>query len=342
VNAVLPLRSASMGLLALLALGLLLSLALLTAYTARVLTRPPRRGYTWALARGLAGTPMELPPATEADQAAPATGPRPFSTFTIRSRGRDLPAWDIPGDAPDGPAVIFVHGWGESRVHGLARLGAWLPHASRVLMLDLPAHGDAPGALTMGTAEVDDLLAALDAVPAEPAASPGGRPVVLHGFSLGAGLCIAAAARLGEGDARGARVMGVIAEAPYRFPQTPARRVMAAAGYPVWPAVPLALGLLGLLRFGQGWSWFLAEGAAAFDRAALARAVRVPLLVIHGERDEVCPPDDGRSIAEAAPMGQLVLVPSAGHLDLWTDPASREAAASAVRAFMDAARVTRA
>lgn len=308
-----------MGLAALLALGLALAVSLQTWQVARTLTRPPRRGYTWSVSRGIPGTPAELPPAPD------GPGPRPFSTFTVRSRGIDLPAWDIPGDEPRGPTVVFTHGWGESRQFGLARLAALLPRARRVILWDLPAHGDAGGSLNMGTTEVDDLLALLAGLPEH-------EPVVLHGFSLGAGVSIAAAARTSH--AVPGSIVGVIAEAPYRFPRTPARNVVRHAGLPAWPSVPLGLGAIGLLRLRAGLTWFQARGPAGFDRAALAGRLTVPLLVLHGANDAVCPVDDGAAIAAATPGGRLVVVPGAGHLTMWTDPLSRPAASQAVTEFL--------
>lgn len=309
-----------MGLVLLLAAGLVLALGLQTWLVARTLTRPPRRGYTWAVSRNLPGTPAELPP----PPAGP--GPRGFRDFTFTSRGLALAAWDIPGDAPGGPTVVFTHGWGESRLHGLPRLPTLLPLAGRVVLWDLPAHGESRGTLAMGTREVEDLLTLLATLPPE-------RPVVLHGFSLGAGVSIAAAAA--PADPAAPPITAVIAEAPYRFPQTPARNVVAGAGMPAWPAVPVALGMIGWLRLRAGWGWFARRGPASFDRSALAAGVRAPLLVLHGLDDTVCTLEDARHIAAAAPHGRLVELPGAGHLDAWTNPLSRPHASRTVTEFLD-------
>jgi pimeloyl-ACP methyl ester carboxylesterase len=306
-----------LGLFNLLWLGLVIGLALLTWQTLRTLTHPPRRGYTWAVAKGLPGSPAECPPPPD------GPGPRPFREFTFTSRGLKLPAWELPGDRPDGPALIFSHGWGESRLHALQRLHAWLPHCARVIAWDMPGHGDAAGSCALGTDEVDDLLELVAAV----GPTPGG--LVLHGFSLGAGVSLAAAALAAPASLR-----TVILEAPYRFPQTPARRVMRLNAVPAWPSVPCALGLLGLFRFGQGTGWFSRAGAARFDRRTFATQVSVPVLVLHGLLDRVCPSDDGIAIASAASGGQFVPVPEGGHLDLWTNPACRSLCTTAVQSVL--------
>jgi uncharacterized protein len=303
-----------MGLAILLLIGLALAIIGQVVYTAWLLTHPPRRAYVWAVSRNLPGNPSELPPPPD------GPGPRAFDAITFISRGMTLHAWSIPGDNPDGPTIIWTHGWGESRVQSLLRLPALLPHACRVVLWDLPAHGDSGGHLTMGLREPEDLRALIDAVDAD--------RVVLGGFSLGAGVSIAAGVR------EGARVVAVIAEAPYRVPQTPARNVLRQIGMPTWPAVPLALGSLGLIRFSAGFGWFNARGPASYDRAGLAASLKVPLLVLTGEADQISPPEDGRAIASRATLARVVAVEGAGHLNMWIDPAFRSAATAAVRDFL--------
>jgi pimeloyl-ACP methyl ester carboxylesterase len=48
------------------------------------------------------------------------------------------------------------------------------------------------------------------------------------------------------------------------------------------------------------------------DLPALWRTVACPVLVLHGEHDWVCAPDEGRAVAEAA-GGQYVELPGVGH-----------------------------
>jgi len=51
-----------------------------------------------------------------------------------------------------------------------------------------------------------------------------------------------------------------------------------------------------------------------FDNLAAVGAFTGPVLVIHGERDEMIPPAHGRALAGRAPRGELVLV-DCGHND---------------------------
>ena len=282
--------------------GLVASWAALVLYTAWILTHPPRRTRGWAVARSLPGDPSELTPS------------RPFEAderFSVE--GTRCPVWHVPGDDPAGPVVIVSHGWGESRVHGLARVAALLPHACRVILWDMPGHGDAAARCGLGRREPALLRALIDTV-----VGPNGR-VVLYGSSLGAGVAIAAAAN-------DVRVIGVIAEAPYRLPQTPASNMLSIRGLPNLGSVRAALTLLG------GLAWQRPGGP--FDRAAFAARIAAPLLVVHGDQDLVCPPHDGAAIAGAARAGELVCVPGAAHLNLWTDEPHRSRSGAAVSNFM--------
>lgn len=294
-----------LGLLQLLGVGLVAAIVLATAHTAWSLTHPPRRTYAWAVARKLPGDPGELTPA------------RAFESFTFRGRRFDLPAWRVAGDNPDGPVVVLTHGWGSSRVGGLKRLGAVLPHCRAAVLWDLPGHGEAPGTARLGSDEHLDLLALLETVE---------EPVVLFGWSLGAGVCLRAAAD--GSDARDIRA--VICEAPYRTPPTPARAVIALRGLPHRINLPLAMASLGTL-FGVGPKW------RDFDRAHHAKRLgELPVTVIHGDADPVCPLADGRTIAEAAPNARFVAIPGGGHNNLWTDdrfePTARRAVTDTLRA----------
>lgn len=298
-----------------LGLGLALGLSVMVAYTAWMLTHPPRRSEGFAIARSLPSTPAEMTP------------PKAFESWTFKCRdGRlELPVWDVRGDAPDGATVIVTHGWGESRVLALPRLEPLARGARRVVLWDLPGHGDAPrSTCALGTREVDDLCTLIEHLRRDPACGP----IVLYGSSHGAGVSIAAAARLG----RAAEITLVIAEAPYCVPPTPARRVLANRALPYRLNLPIALRLIGWLNGApRGW---LRDGGP-FDRAALARQMVCPVLVLHGDLDEVCPVDDGRAIAAAGPRGSRIEVIEGGrHLDLWTDARLRERSAAVVAGLL--------
>lgn len=286
------------GLPILLLTGLLILWLAGVSYTTWMLTHPPRRTYSTAVARGLPGDPSELP------------APRRFESWTFRSRGLELPVWDIPGDDSRGPVVIMTCGWADSRIGGLIRLAPIIVGASRVILWELPSHGESPGICRLGTAEVEDLRALVVLLNAD--------RLVLYGWSLGAGVSLAVAASH-EG-------IGVIAETPYRLPQTPARNVMALRGM---PASILIGPVFWILRrcLGPGLE------PRIFDRATFASNVKSRVLAIHGDADEVCPVADGRDIA-AACGAELLLIPGGRHNDLWTDPRHSVLIAPRVTAFL--------
>ena len=300
-----------LGLAQLLLVGLFIAFLWSVAWTIWRLTHPPRRTYASALARGCPGDPSELP-------ARPDGQRRTFTSWTLRtSDGLDLPVWDMPGDDPRGPVLILTHGWGDSRIGALTRAEPLLLHVSRTVMWDLRGHGDAPGTCRLGTREVDDLRRLIAQVRGE---SAGSAPaVVLLGWSLGAGVSIVAAASVDPAAStdRSAPVASLIAEAPYRRAITPARNVLRGLGLPVGPVLQLAFWLLGL-DFGVGPRW------RGFDRAAHAAGLRVPLLLIHGDQDEVCPFEDARAISASCPGARLIHVEGAGHHSLWTTSIHRD------------------
>lgn len=311
-----------LGFAGLLALGLLLAWCILVIFTARRLTRPPRRGTGYAIIRSLPEDPAKL---------TLATGAARFTYWPLRTAdGLDLPVWDITGENPSGPIIIFSHGWGESRWFALSRFAALAPHCSRFICYDLRSHGESPAAsrCLMGTREVDDLLALVDIV--QPLAAPGPQlPLVLYGFSLGSGVSIAAAA---DPRLKG-RVSAVIAEAPYRLPQTPASAVMRLADMPWRSNVIPAIWLAGLLS-GSPTTRRATTPNGTFDRAVHAARLSVPLTVIHGQVDAISPPIDGQAIAAAAgPHGRFIQISGAGHIDLWQPPFA-SAAAEAVTAAL--------
>jgi len=305
------------GLLVLLSAGLALFALAIIAFTAWTLTHPTRRTYSWAVARSIPGDPSEV--------RMPGVERLAFSSWSCDSRGLNLPVWDIAGLDPSGPIAVITHGWSDSRVVALSRLPALLPCCRRIIMWDLPGHGEAPGLCTLGTREAQDLHRLLDLIGPD-------APILLYGSSLGAGLSIVVAAARRHTSS----IVGVIAEAPYRVPRVPAERVLQARGLPHRWNVPAAMAILGLW-LGYGLSWVRrGRGAGGFDRILHAANLAVPLLILHGTCDEVCPIVDGRDIAAAVPSGRgrLVEVHGAAPTTLWSDDRFIAICASEVEAFI--------
>lgn len=302
------------GLIVLLLAGLVLVWVVIVVYTAWQQLHPHRRGYAFAVSRSIPGDPSEV--------AIDTSGSQPrgmeYTSWTVRSRGVDLPVWDIRGLEPSGPTFIITHGWGESRVLNLPRAAALAKVASRIILWDMPAHGDAPNGsrFTLGCREHLDLLAIIERVRADSDACP----LVLHGFSLGAGVSIEAARLL---EASQAATL-VIAEAPYRLAITPVRNLLSLRSLPHTLTLTPAMALLGLwLGVGPRWR--------GFDRAGLAAKLppSTRLLVLHGTEDLISPVADGQAVA-AAGKGQIMVIDGAGHTNVWADAAIAERCVAAV------------
>jgi uncharacterized protein len=57
-----------------------------------------------------------------------------------------------------------------------------------------------------------------------------------------------------------------------------------------------------------------------FDSLSKVAELKLPTLVVHGDRDEVVPASQGRALARAIPGAELVDVPHAGHNDVLERP----------------------
>ena len=288
-----------MGFLEFLLYALLLLIGVATAGLVHALGRPPRKGLGRALARGLAADPGEL-------------GHRYTERLVDLPDGERTPLWRIEGHRAAGPLVVITHGWGDSRYGALSWVGLFLPIARAVGIYDMRAHGDHTARVWRGgETEIADLGAVIEALQQEEAEAA---PVVLFGYSMGAGVAIDAAAELGQ------RVGAVIADSAFRWPMEPVRGHLRARG---WPAEPMA-SIAGL--------FLAATGGSGHDRALTAARLTARLLLIHGEDDALCPIRSARALQAAAPRAELVAFGDTGHVGAaCADP---EAYAATVERFL--------
>ncbi|SDJ61498.1 Pimeloyl-ACP methyl ester carboxylesterase [Nonomuraea jiangxiensis] len=73
-------------------------------------------------------------------------------------------------------------------------------------------------------------------------------------------------------------------------------------------------------------AWAQRAMAARPDSFETLRELKVPLLVVVGEEDELSPPADAEAMAEAVPEGRLEIIPKAGHLSAVEQPEAFNAA----------------
>ncbi|MCB1268599.1 MAG: alpha/beta fold hydrolase [Microthrixaceae bacterium] len=238
------------------------------------------------------------------------TSAAPVMDYTFHSGDLALSAHlaEPAVDANDAPGLVLCHGFptrgrespqsGKSYPELAERIAAELGWV--VLTMNFRGCGRAEGDFSL-QGWLDDIHAAVEHV-----AALGVTGVWICGAGTGGSLA------LGEG-ARNARVRGVAALA-------------AQADFEDWARHPRRL----LLHARQVGVIKDPEFPPAFDRwSAELRAVQPlgaardlaprPLLVIHGDSDDLTPLEDGRAIAEAHGRAELKVISGAGH-ELRHDP----------------------
>jgi uncharacterized protein len=180
---------------------------------------------------------------------------------------------------PGAPTVVHFHGNGEQLL-GQRGLGHALGDAGLgFLAVEYPGYGASPGSPTEAGlyASAEAALQFLREQGVKP------EDIVLSGRSLGTGVAVEMARR-----GYGARMVLV---SPYTS--------MVAMGQRTVPFLPAAL----LMR----------DRYLSIDKAP---HIPIPVLIIHGEQDEVVPVDMGRTLGQRFPHARVVTVPGAHHNDV--------------------------
>lgn len=202
--------------------------------------------------------------------------------------------------APEGArTLVYFHGNGDT-VHGLVPLGEELHRRGLgVVLAEYRGYGG-----TKGSPTEDALYADAAAVLDDLAARGVSRErVVLVGQSLGTGVAAEMAAR--------GRASALVLITPFTsIPDVAAKYA---------PFLPVHT----LVR-------------DKFDTLAKVKSIRVPALVVHGDRDEVVPYAMGRDLALALPDARLLTIPGGRHNDLFALEGERLVAAIATFAHGEA------
>jgi pimeloyl-ACP methyl ester carboxylesterase len=203
-----------------------------------------------------------------------------------RPDGRLLAAYDVrPWEAKNGaePVVVFAHGNAGNIAYRAPLVEEFARGTgARTVLFDYSGYGGNAG--SPSEKEVcRDGLAVYDHLVAE--GVPAER-IVLYGESLGGAVVLEVATRR--------PVAGVVAQSSFSSLSSMALRV-----YPWLPLTSL-----------------LARGS--FPNGERIRELTVPVLVVHGTRDEVIPFSEGRRLHRAAPAGtEFLAVEDAGHNDFF-------------------------
>lgn len=190
--------------------------------------------------------------------------------------GEKVIAWTGPA-APGRPTLVFFHGNGGSVAWRAALLAKYRARGFGVAILSYRGYGGSTG-MPSEAANVADARLLLDSLMGTGVA-PG--DIVLYGESLGSGVAVQAAA----GRAFG----GVVLDSPYTS--------VADRAAELYRFLPVRL----LIR-------------DTYDSMRHIKALRAPLLIVHGEADDMIPVAMGRALfAAAGEPKRLVTLPGAGH-----------------------------
>lgn len=218
------------------------------------------------------------------------------------SDSEEIGAWFVDG-RDETPSVLLLHGNNGSRRNSLSRAELFASQGYAVLMISLRAHGDSTGNYhDIGFGARQDVLAAVEFLEVR---RPG-RSVVIVGNSMGAAAAVFAASVLGH------RVHGYILESPYQDLKTAVWNRTEVNLPPVLSHVAYA----GLRVVGPLFISHLDEISPLKAVAGIPNDV--PVLILAGNADRLARPKEARALYhEVATHGRLVLLPGAGHGDLF-------------------------
>jgi fermentation-respiration switch protein FrsA (DUF1100 family) len=196
----------------------------------------------------------------------------------VAADGVKLHGWFVPTEGARW-VTLHLHGNAGNVTHRSTTGEAIRAAGSSVLLLDYRGYGKSAGSPSESGLHAD-AAGAYEWLRAQ-----GHQPssIVLHGESIGTAIAATLAARR--------KCAGVVLEAPFPSARAVAARVLPVVG-------PLLI--------------------SGLDTRERVRELKVPLLVIHGARDEVIDYDLGRQVFEAAREPKSMwTVEGAGHNDLY-------------------------
>lgn len=256
---------------------------------------PPsvRRWLLLLLCAALGGcTSLFLQPDRKPYFAGQALGTAVEDIWIATPQGPRLHALLLPAQSAPRATVLFLHGNAEN-VSSHVRAVTWLPaQGYSVLALDYRGYGRSEGFASIDTAHADAELALRWLLARDRG------PVIVYGQSLGGAIALNLVART-DADAR-ARLRAVIADSAFASYRGIAREKLDQS-WLTWPLQwPLSL------LISNAWS--------PID--VIGRISPIPLLLIHGERDVVVPPQHAQQLyAQAGEPKTLWLIPGGQHID---------------------------
>ena len=221
--------------------------------------------------------------------------------------------------ADNAPVALCLHGYRSHPMKDFCGGGKLFPRMGyNVLMVHHRAHCESEGkAITFGIKERYDCIEWVKYISARFGSDT---PVFIYGISMGAATAILAS---GEKDLP-VNVKCVIADCPYSSPRDIIRKVSGDMGFPVglaYPFVCLSAILYGRFRIGK------------VSCVEAAKNSRVPILLIHGEKDDFVPQYMSDLIAKDNPKVEYHTFAGASHgISYITD---KERYINIVKEFLD-------
>ena len=213
--------------------------------------------------------------------------------------GKTLFAWFVPPPgAAKVPAVVVMHGWGANASMMLPSAVPLHGAGLAVLLLDARCHGASGDEdFTSLPRFAQDIEAGLDWLARQPRVDA--KRLAVIGHSVGAGAALLSATRRND-------IRAVISISAFAHPYEVMRRLLAQHHIPY---------------FGLGW-YVLRHVqrviGARFDDIAPVHSmtcVRCPVLLVHGEDDDIVPFDDARRLQAAGQAGRVQLLAVPGRHD---------------------------
>jgi pimeloyl-ACP methyl ester carboxylesterase len=251
------------------------------------------------------------------DQANAASGSQHQE---IRAGGAEIATFRLAGGAPaTGAELVWAHGWGHSHAALVPLAQAMRPRADSWLV-DLPGFGASPvppGA--WGTADYADAMAEwLAALPARR------RVWIGHSFGCRVGLQLAAR------HPAAVQALFLIAAAglpPRRSRWERARRLPRRLAFRALRAMTPEGAARDRLRERFGSSDYRNAGAmrpvlvkaVSEDLSDVARTIRLPVVLVHGDGDSESPPEIAERLRALIPGAQLHLLRGFDHWTILSD-----------------------
>lgn len=194
------------------------------------------------------------------------------------AKSRDIRYWLTPPQG-DKPVIVFFHGNAAHALHGAFRADFLGRLGYGVVLAEYRGYGGNDGTPGEAAIYADSELILRDVMKRWP-----GRGIVLYGESLGTGVAVEMATRIAA--------TAVVLEAPYSSITDVAR-----TRYPIFPVKQLV--------------------RHKFDSVGKIRHLNAPLLIFHGNRDNIVPFWMGQALFALAPEPKrFIEVKDAGHNNL--------------------------